>query len=119
MDIPFSGKVVLLGGDFRQILLVIPKGTRHEIVRAHISSSPLWHYCEVLTLTTNMRLLHGCSSNELLKRKEFSEWVLEIGDGSIGEANDEDIKVQILDDLLIQAQVIILHLLLIVSIHLC
>jgi len=66
-----------------------------------------------------MRLLHECSSNALLKRKEFSEWVLGIGDGSIREANDEDIKMQIPDDLLIQAQMIILHLLLIVSIHLC
>jgi len=27
MNIPFGGKVVVLGGDFRQILPVIPKGT--------------------------------------------------------------------------------------------
>lgn len=28
LDIPFGGKVVVLGGDFRQILPVIPKATR-------------------------------------------------------------------------------------------
>lgn len=28
LDIPFGGKVVVLDGDFRQILPVIPKGTR-------------------------------------------------------------------------------------------
>ena len=60
LDISFGGKVVVLGGDFWQILPVIPKGTRQEIVHATINSSSLWNHCEVLTLTTNMRLLHGC-----------------------------------------------------------
>jgi ATP-dependent DNA helicase PIF1 len=30
----FGGKVVVFGGDFRQILPVIPKGTRSEIVNS-------------------------------------------------------------------------------------
>jgi len=64
-DIPFGGKVVVLGGDFRQILPVVPKGTRQDIVNASVNSSQLWRYCEVLTLTTNMRLLHGCSPDEV------------------------------------------------------
>jgi hypothetical protein len=37
-DIPFGGKVVVLGGDFRQILPVIPKVTRQEVVQATINS---------------------------------------------------------------------------------
>lgn len=53
---PFGGKIVVLGGDFRQILPVIPKGTRHEVVFASIKSSYLWEECQVLTLTKNMRL---------------------------------------------------------------
>lgn len=89
----------MLGGDFRQILPVIPKGTRQEVVHASINSSYLWHYYELLTLTTNMRLLHDYSSHDLRKRKELGEWVLKIGDGSIGEVNDEDIKLQIPGDL--------------------
>ncbi|XP_016173348.1 uncharacterized protein LOC107615841 [Arachis ipaensis] len=44
-DIPFGGKVVVLGGDFRQVLPVIPKGTRAEIVMASINSLILWKYC--------------------------------------------------------------------------
>jgi len=54
-------------------------------------------------LTTNMRLLHGCSPDELDERKEFTEWVLGIGDGIISERRDDDIKVQILKDLLIHS----------------
>ncbi|XP_045833343.1 uncharacterized protein LOC123924482, partial [Trifolium pratense] len=48
--IPFGGKVVVFGGDFRQILPVIPKGIRSEVVHATINSSALWNFCEVLTL---------------------------------------------------------------------
>ncbi|XP_016192222.1 uncharacterized protein LOC107633101 [Arachis ipaensis] len=52
-DLPFGGKVVVLGGDFRQVLPVIPKGSRAEIVMASINFSVLWKYCEVLRLTKN------------------------------------------------------------------
>jgi len=50
-----------------------------------------------------MRLLHGSSTDEIHERKEFSEWVLVIGDGSIEEENDENIKMQIPHDLLIHS----------------
>ncbi len=73
--IPFGGKVVVFGGDFRQILPVIPKGTRPEVVHATINSSVLWNFCEVLTLSKNMRLLGGASSADLEQRRLFSEWV--------------------------------------------
>jgi ATP-dependent DNA helicase PIF1 len=58
-DILFGGKVVVFGGDFRHILPVILKGTRQEVVHSTINSSPLWDFCEVLTLTKNIRLLNG------------------------------------------------------------
>jgi len=103
MDIPFGGKVVVLGGDFRQILPVIPKGTRQDIVNASLNSSRLWRYCEVLTLTTNMRLLHGCCSNDVDELREFAEWVLGIGDGVVGDISDDAINVKIPDDLLIHS----------------
>ena len=47
---------MVLGGDFRQILLVIRKGCRQDILASSINSSKLWSDCKVLTLTTNMRL---------------------------------------------------------------
>ncbi|PNX58299.1 ATP-dependent DNA helicase PIF1, partial [Trifolium pratense] len=100
--IPFGGKVVVFGGDFRQILPVIPKGTRQAVVNASINSSRIWHHCEVLTLITNMRLLYGSVGQDLHERKMFSYWVLGIGDGSIGDIDDGDINLRIPDDILIQ-----------------
>lgn len=63
--IPFGGKVVVFGGDFRQILPVIPKATRPEVGHATINSSHLWRFCEVLTLTKNMGILLGASDQKL------------------------------------------------------
>jgi ATP-dependent DNA helicase PIF1 len=99
---PFGGKVVVLGGDFRQILPVIPKGSRHDIVHAAINSSPLWRFCEVLTLTVNMRLLSSGTSTDTESRDNFSKWILNIGDGNIGDADDECSTLQIPNDFLIK-----------------
>ena len=56
-DKPFGGLVVVFGGDFRQILPVVPKGSRQDIVHASLSSSKrVWSSCKVLKLTKNMRL---------------------------------------------------------------
>ncbi|XP_071713076.1 uncharacterized protein [Rutidosis leptorrhynchoides] len=41
----FGGMPILLGGDFRQILPVIPKGKRQEVVQACINRSDLWNHC--------------------------------------------------------------------------
>ncbi|XP_019242441.1 PREDICTED: uncharacterized protein LOC109222549, partial [Nicotiana attenuata] len=40
-DKPFGGKTVVLGGDFRQILSVIAKGSRQDIVNTTLNSSYL------------------------------------------------------------------------------
>ncbi|XP_057434847.1 uncharacterized protein LOC130727665 [Lotus japonicus] len=99
---PFGGKVVVLGGDFRQILPVIPKGRRAEIVMSTINSSRLWQYCKVLTLTENMRLMtNRCSPNHD-EIKDFAKWVLDVGDGKLGDYNDGESDVRIPADLLIQ-----------------
>ncbi|XP_019179844.1 PREDICTED: uncharacterized protein LOC109175042 [Ipomoea nil] len=46
LDMTFGGKTVVLGGDLRQILPVIPKGTRQDIVGASINASYLWRSCD-------------------------------------------------------------------------
>jgi hypothetical protein len=58
--IPFGGKLVILGGDFHQILPVVHKGSRSAIVNASITSSNLWQHVSVLKLHTNMRLQDPC-----------------------------------------------------------
>ncbi|XP_019418537.1 PREDICTED: uncharacterized protein LOC109329317 [Lupinus angustifolius] len=71
-DAPFGGKVVILGGDFRQVLPVIPKGNNAEMIAACIVNSPLWAYTNVLHLRQNMHSLQDQS---------FVEYLMRIGDG--------------------------------------
>ena len=98
----FGGKVILFGGDFRQILPVIPGGSRSDIVNSTINASYLWDHCEVLTLTKNMRLqqpgLQGSTASEI---QEFSDWIVKIGDGKLEEPNDGLVEVEIPKEFLI------------------
>nr|XP_023929885.1 uncharacterized protein LOC112041203 [Quercus suber] len=49
-NLPFGGKVLILGGDFRQVLPIVPKGTKAEMIDACIVKSPLWKDVKVLHL---------------------------------------------------------------------
>ncbi|XP_070002745.1 uncharacterized protein [Nicotiana sylvestris] len=102
---PFGGKTIVLGGDFRQILPVIPKGSRQDIVNASLNSSYLWPHCQLLKLTKNMRLQGNEIGTHLDELRVFSDWVLAIGDGIVGTSVEGNEKVLIPDDLLIKQSV--------------
>ncbi|XP_048502945.1 uncharacterized protein LOC125491593 [Beta vulgaris subsp. vulgaris] len=70
MHRPFGGKVMVFGGDLRQILPIVPKGRRQYIVFATVNSSYLWDSCKVLTLTRNMRLQSGSSKSSADELRE-------------------------------------------------
>jgi hypothetical protein len=53
---PFGGMTMVLGEDFRQILPVLPKGRRHNIITTPIKRSYLWKHFHILKLTKNMPL---------------------------------------------------------------
>ena len=55
-DLPFGGKVMVLGGDFRQIPPVVKHGSRAEVVSCCLTRSYLWRYVKVMKLIINMRL---------------------------------------------------------------
>ncbi|XP_013615146.1 PREDICTED: ATP-dependent DNA helicase PIF1-like, partial [Brassica oleracea var. oleracea] len=101
-DKPFGGKVVVFGGDFRQILPVIPGGGRAETVLVALNSLYLWEHCKVLKLTKNMRLLAGLTDDAAKELESFSNWILDIGDGKINLPNDGQVEIDIPSDLLIQ-----------------
>ncbi|XP_019183055.1 PREDICTED: uncharacterized protein LOC109178014 [Ipomoea nil] len=94
-NLPFGGKTVVLGGDFRQILPVIPRGGRQDIVGAAINSSYLWAHCTVLKLTQNLRLQSVGTDDERQELSTFANWIASIGDGEAGGPNDGDMEVPI------------------------
>jgi ATP-dependent DNA helicase PIF1 len=75
----FGGALILLSGDFRQTLPVIPRSTPADELNACLKSSVLWRHVQILTLKTNMRVqLQNDASAE-----RFAKQLLDIGDGKI------------------------------------
>lgn len=84
---PFGGIPFVMSGDFRQILPVVRKGGRADIVNACVKSSPLWKSIEVLRLTIDMRVLKrraaNASAEEIKKLDDFSKFLQNVGDGKL------------------------------------
>ncbi|XP_052622746.1 uncharacterized protein LOC111918641 [Lactuca sativa] len=99
--IPFGGKMIVFGGDFRQILHVVPGDSRQNIVNAYLSSSYLWQQCKVYILTKNMRLTVGSDPYAIEKIRDFATWLLDIGEGNLGGPNDGEAIIDIPRDFLI------------------
>jgi len=105
-SLPFGGKVVVLGGDIRQILPVIENGSRAEIVNSAIVNSRLWASVTVLHLTENMRVaIPSDDSESASTAAAFSKWVLDVGEGKIPcipkNGGTEECWIRIPDDLLL------------------
>eukprot|EP00798_Chlamydomonas_sp_ICE-L_P011274 gene11274-18906_t len=84
-DLPFGGKIVVMAGDFRQILPVIQRGTRSQIVGAALCNSPLWNHFTLLQLTENMRVQRLLAQGrDATAQAHFSSLLLDIGEGRIG-----------------------------------
>ncbi|XP_076935519.1 uncharacterized protein LOC143602210 [Bidens hawaiensis] len=80
----FGGKLMLMGGDFRQVLPVVTRATRAQIVNASFRMSPLWSSTEKLRLSINMRALSD---------QWFSEFLLRVRDETEETMNDNFIKI--------------------------
>ena len=52
VDRPFGGKFMFLGGDFRQVLPVVPRAGREQTVHQCIINSHLWHHFHQFQLVT-------------------------------------------------------------------
>ncbi|XP_063781211.1 uncharacterized protein LOC134929546 [Pseudophryne corroboree] len=79
IDTPFGNKTVVVGGDFRQTLPVVTRGTQTDILECCIKASPLWKNFTHLTLTTNMR-----SKGQ----DQHNEWLLQVGMGNVPTISD-------------------------------
>ncbi|XP_049302983.1 uncharacterized protein LOC125776145 [Bactrocera dorsalis] len=75
----FGGAMILLAGDFRQILPIVPRSTPADELNACLKSSILWKYIKTLKLSINMRVeLQEDQSGEV-----FSKQLVDIGNGII------------------------------------
>lgn len=74
-NLPFGGKLIVLGGDFRQILPVIKNASKNTIISETIKYSFVWNNFRIFRLTQNMR-----NDNQM-----FNKLLLNIGDGVIKE----------------------------------
>jgi hypothetical protein len=75
---PYGGTTVAYGSDFQQILPVVVKGGREQIVGLCLQRSLLWKKVEILHLTQNMRL---GGPNARQEDKDFAKWLLDVGHG--------------------------------------
>ncbi|XP_071939243.1 uncharacterized protein [Coffea arabica] len=71
-ELPFGGKVIVFGGDFRQTLPVIEQASKQTLIEASLPNSPLWNKFHMLKLTENMRAILDPT---------FSEFLLIVGEG--------------------------------------
>ncbi|CAF1168005.1 unnamed protein product [Rotaria sordida] len=85
IDAPFGGKVMILGGDFRQVLPVIRFANRSELIAPSLKSFNLWPYFKVMHLQQNMRTGPG--------EEEFSKWLIKLGNGELPSNEYDEIDL--------------------------
>ena len=72
---------MVLGGDFRQILPVIPHGSKAQQLSECLKRSSLWKHFTTLRLTKNVRAKPG--------QAEFCDWLLQLGVEKLPAIDDE------------------------------
>nr|KAJ0223153.1 hypothetical protein LSAT_V11C200065140 [Lactuca sativa] len=82
--LPFGGKIMVMGGDFRQVLPVVRRGTRAQIVDSSLRMSPLWASVKRLRLSINMRAVND---------PWFSDFLLRVGDGKEETLDESYIRI--------------------------
>jgi hypothetical protein len=81
VDKPLGNIIVVFAGNWRQCLPIIPNGSEGQIVDPCLKFSYLWKYVKVFNLKENMRIRLSDSK----EAKQFSDFLLSIGDGTIGD----------------------------------
>jgi hypothetical protein len=75
----FGNVLILLAGDFRQTLPVLPRSTPADEINACLKYSAFWRHVKTLTLTTNKRV--QVQNDRSAGR--FSHQLLETGNGKV------------------------------------
>ena len=78
-----GGCTLLILGDLRQTLPVLPRASRQQIVNACLTRSYVWKCFNKITLTKNMRVLSIESVEDRKELENFCDYLIKMGDGSL------------------------------------
>ncbi|GBP88196.1 ATP-dependent DNA helicase pif1 [Eumeta japonica] len=84
-DLPFGGKMMVLGGDFRQCLPVQPRANRSELLDLSIKRCSLWSLFKTFTLEENMRIQ--------IDQQQFANYLLILGNDELPLNNMDEIEL--------------------------
>ena len=98
-DLILGGCTLLILGDLRQTLPVLPRASRVQIINSCLTRSKLWKSFERITLTKNMRVLSIESVEDREKLQDFCDFLIKIGDGKL--PTDDTGAIQIPDQFLL------------------
>ena len=79
-DLPFGGKIIVLGGDFRHLLSVKNRATRGEMVDLSIKFSSLWEHFKKFSLSHSLR--------NLREEDSFAQFLSDVCDGVLNDDNN-------------------------------
>ncbi|CAG8842443.1 10197_t:CDS:2, partial [Gigaspora margarita] len=86
-ELLFGVKLIMFGGNFCQILPVIPRGSHAQKVNASLKYSYIWSKIEVFYFNTNMRVQSGSDYNY------FKDFLLNIGNRTESTISDDIIRI--------------------------
>jgi len=70
---------VVIGGDFRQILPIVPKGRQEDIISVSLPQSHLWQHVTILCLHINMQVMAA----NFEKQRKFAKRMLNVGNDNL------------------------------------
>ena len=89
----FGGCTLLILGDLRQTLPVMPKGSRIQIINACLTRSRIWKHFKRITLTKNMRVMSIESTDEREHLLKFCDYLITMGDGDLKIDDTGGVKI--------------------------
>lgn len=94
--LPFGGKTIVLCGDFRQTLPVVPDGSAADIISVSIKRLKVWEKFKKVFLTSNVR----ANEDEI----QFKKFLLDMGDGNLPTYDNYKEIIRIPDQTIVDSE---------------
>ncbi|GFY42415.1 ATP-dependent DNA helicase [Trichonephila inaurata madagascariensis] len=100
LDVPFGGKIFVLGGDWRPILPVAVHANRTSIDETCLKNSTLWSSFKHFSLSKNMRI----EPHE----QDLASWLLHLGNGTLkNDCQLEENIVEIPEECVVRESIVV------------